>query len=162
MKNEIKIESEIQFTGGSYGWIFTAVCKRRRLGCFQIISDILLDKIMKKGLNGGSHQFHEYQQNEHSPLILTELTKHKERSWHMTSIIQILTWGRHKHVAVLNRLMGYQCSHLDNLISNSNTYINKRYEDINRFASTQSDHILSQMEWQHRCGQCNSMVNECS
>jgi len=67
---------------------------------------------MKKGLNDYGHQFHEYQQNEHSPLILTELTEHKERSWHMTSIIQILAWDRHKNVAVLNRLMGYQCSHL--------------------------------------------------
>jgi len=29
-------------------------------------------------LNDDCHQFHQYQQNEQSPLILTELTEHKK------------------------------------------------------------------------------------
>jgi hypothetical protein len=31
----------------------------------------------KKSLNSDGHQFHQYQQNEQSPLTLTELTEHK-------------------------------------------------------------------------------------
>ena len=31
----------------------------------------------KESLNSDGHQFHQYQQNEQSPLILTELTEHK-------------------------------------------------------------------------------------
>jgi len=30
-----------------------------------------------KSLNTDCHQFHQYQQNKQSPLILTELTEHK-------------------------------------------------------------------------------------
>jgi hypothetical protein len=40
--------------------------------------------------------------------------------------IQVLAWDRHKDVAGLNRLMGSQPSPLDNWISNSNIYINKK------------------------------------
>jgi hypothetical protein len=32
---------------------------------------------MKKGLNSDDHHIHQYQQNEKSPLILTELTEPK-------------------------------------------------------------------------------------
>ena len=31
----------------------------------------------KKVINSDGHQFHQYQQNERLPLILTELTEHK-------------------------------------------------------------------------------------
>ena len=31
-----------------------------------------------EGLNSDGHQFHQYQPNEQSPLILTELTEHKK------------------------------------------------------------------------------------
>jgi hypothetical protein len=40
--------------------------------------------------------------------------------------IQVLAWDRHTNVARLNWLMGFQPSSFDNLISNKNTYINKR------------------------------------
>jgi hypothetical protein len=32
----------------------------------------------KESLNTDGHQFHQYQQNKQSPLILTELTEHKK------------------------------------------------------------------------------------
>jgi len=32
----------------------------------------------RKVLNSDGHQFHQYQQNKQSPLILTELTEHKK------------------------------------------------------------------------------------
>jgi len=61
------------------------------------------------------------------PLNRTNCTQ--KRPWHMTLEIQILAWYRHKNVAVLNRLMGFQhylTSHypLANWIFNGNTYIN--------------------------------------
>jgi hypothetical protein len=34
--------------------------------------------LWKESLNSDGHKFHQYQQNEQSPLILTELTEHKE------------------------------------------------------------------------------------
>ena len=34
--------------------------------------------IWKKGVNIDGHQLHQYQQNERSPLILTELAEHKK------------------------------------------------------------------------------------
>jgi hypothetical protein len=52
--------------------------------------------------------------------------KEKERPKHVTLEIQILVCDRHTNVAELYRLMGPQHSTLDNWISNSNTYINKR------------------------------------
>ena len=45
---------------------------------------------------------------------------------HITLKIQVMAWERHTSVARLNRLMGFKTSSLDNWISNSNTYINKR------------------------------------
>jgi len=39
---------------------------------------------MKESLNSDGHQFHQYQQNEQSPVILTELTEHKKRPLHHT------------------------------------------------------------------------------
>ena len=77
------------------------------------------------------------------PLNRTNCTQ--KRPWHMMLEIQILAWYRHKNVAVLNRLMGYQhylTSHypLANWISNGNTYINMQKKNMHRFASTQKDH----------------------
>jgi hypothetical protein len=37
-------------------------------------------------------QFHQYQQNEQSPLISTELTEHKNTTLYMTLKIQVLAW----------------------------------------------------------------------
>ena len=37
-----------------------------------------LDWIWKESLNSDGHHSHKYQQNEQSPLILTELTEHKQ------------------------------------------------------------------------------------
>ena len=45
------------------------------------------------------HQFHQYQQNEQSPLILTELV-HK-KIWLVTLVIQVLAWDRHNNVVGL-------------------------------------------------------------
>ena len=42
---------------------------------------------MKESLNMIWHHFHQYQQNEQSPLILTQLTEHKKENdiWHWKS-----------------------------------------------------------------------------
>ena len=45
----------------------------------------------KVNLNSDGQQFHQYQQNEQSPLIWTHWTQ--ESPWHM---IQVLCWDRHK------------------------------------------------------------------
>jgi hypothetical protein len=63
-------------------------------------------ELWKESLNSDGHQFHQYKQNEQSPLVLTELND--------------------KHVAELNPSMESQPSHRDNWISNGNTYINKQ------------------------------------
>ena len=38
--------------------------------------------LWKESLNSDGHQFHQYQQNKQSPLILTELTEHKKIPQH--------------------------------------------------------------------------------
>jgi len=38
---------------------------------------ILNQTLLKESLNSDGHQFQQYQQSEHSPLILAELTEHK-------------------------------------------------------------------------------------
>jgi hypothetical protein len=50
-------------------------------------------------------QIHQCQQNEQSPLIITELTEHKKRPRHLIIEIQVLAGDRHKHVAGLYHLM---------------------------------------------------------
>jgi hypothetical protein len=39
---------------------------------------MIISKLWKEGLHSDVHQFHQYQQNEQSSLILTELTEHKK------------------------------------------------------------------------------------
>ena len=72
----------------------------------------------------------------------------------MTLKLQVLAWDNHKNVAGLNRLMGSQLSPLDNLISNDNTYINKR----------KSAQIGSYSKKDHRLSETNNNINmnECS
>ena len=41
-----------------------------------MLKNILL---WRESFNSDDHQFHQYQQNEQSPLILTELTEHKQK-----------------------------------------------------------------------------------
>ena len=53
---------------------------------------------------------------------LHQLKKKAKRPRHMVLEMQILDWNRHKNMAGLNRIMGTQPSHLDNLISKGNTY----------------------------------------
>ena len=72
----------------------------------------------KESLNSdmvNGHQFYQYQQNERSPLNLTEKKKKKK---------QIMTYDNGN--PGLNQLMVTQPSPLDNWISNGNTYINKQ------------------------------------
>jgi hypothetical protein len=66
----------------------------------------------KESLNNDGHQFHQYQQNEQSPLILTELTEHKKPQ-HMTLEIEVLAWYRYRSVVGLNWLMESQPSYLE-------------------------------------------------
>jgi hypothetical protein len=40
-----------------------------------IIDQADLSSLWKESLNGNGHQFHQYQQSEQSPLIVTELTE---------------------------------------------------------------------------------------
>ena len=63
---------------------------------------------MKRKFKQWCHQFHQDQQNEQSPLILSELTEHKKKPRYMMLEIQVLAWDRHKDVVVLNRLMDLQ------------------------------------------------------
>ena len=64
-------------------------------------------------------------QSEHSPLILTKLTEHKEKTTTCDVRNPDPGLGEEQTCPRDNRLMGPQHSHLDNWISNSNTYINK-------------------------------------
>ena len=63
---------------------------------------------MKRKFKQRCHQFHQDQQNEQSPLILSELTEHKKKPRYMMLEIQVLAWDRHKDVVGLNRLMDLQ------------------------------------------------------
>ena len=38
-------------------------------------------KLWKERLNSDGHRFHQYQQNEQPPLILTKLTEHKKTTY---------------------------------------------------------------------------------
>jgi hypothetical protein len=51
--------------------------------------------------------------NEQSPTIPNKPTEHK-KARNMMLEIQVLVWDRHKNVAGLNRLLGFQPSPLDN------------------------------------------------
>ena len=42
------------------------------------------NKLQKESSNSGGHQFHQYQQNEQAPLVLTEFTHHDKRPRNMT------------------------------------------------------------------------------
>jgi len=98
------------------------------------------------------HQFQQYQQNKQSPLISTELTEHKKdhdiwcwKSSHGLSLEQA------QNVVGLNRLMVSQPCPLDNLISNVNTYINKRL--------IKPTHILLDSKRPHTITQMNYNIN---
>jgi hypothetical protein len=71
----------------------------------QKYSTMILIIIAKWKLNRDGHQFHQYQQNEQSPLSLTEITEQKTIPRHMTLKIHVLAWDRNNNVAELNRLM---------------------------------------------------------
>ena len=58
--------------------------------------------LSKESLNGGGLQFHQYQQNEQSPLTSNLQTYKRLRR--MTLEIQVLAWDRHTTVEWLNRL----------------------------------------------------------
>ena len=53
----------------------------------------------------------------------------QKRPQNLTLEIQVLAWDRHKYVAGLNRLMGFQPSHIDSWISNGKTYQNKHLKN---------------------------------
>jgi hypothetical protein len=75
--------------------------------------------------NSDGHQFHQYQQNEQSLLILIKLAEHKNRPRYMTLEIQVLAWDRHNNVVGLILLMWSQPSPFDNRISKGKTYTQK-------------------------------------
>ena len=54
-----------------------------------IFTITLINMIMKESLNSDGHQFHQYQQNKQSPLIITELTENKT-DHSMTLEIEVL------------------------------------------------------------------------
>jgi hypothetical protein len=72
-------------------------------------------ELWKESLNRDGYQFHQYQQNEQSSLILIELNEHKKT--------QVLAWDRHTNVVRLNWLKGFPPSSRENVISNVNAYI---------------------------------------
>ena len=74
----------------------------------------------KESINSDGHQIHQYQQNEQSPLILTEHKKDKD-------ILYVYGLGTCTNKgAWLNRIMSPQHTPLDNWISNGNTYLKKK------------------------------------
>ena len=56
--------------------------------------------------------------------------------------------------------MNTQPPPIDNWISIGNTYIDKQYNNLGIFASTQKDHILSQRLKEQRDGQSNIRAND--
>ena len=60
--------------------------------------------LWQESLNTDGQQFHQYQQNEQSPLTLTHLTQKQGR--HITLEIRIIAMDRHTDAAGLNRLIG--------------------------------------------------------
>ena len=86
------------------------------------MSALYIQVYEKESLNSDGHQFYQYQQNQQSSLILTDLTEHKKT---MTYDVGNPGPGlaRARKCDGLNRLMGSQPSPLDNWISDDNTYI---------------------------------------
>ena len=68
------------------------------------LSKLESTKLWKKSLQ----QFHQYQQNKQSPLILTHSYTKKKGPWHMMLEIQDLAWDKCKNVARLNQFIGYK------------------------------------------------------
>ena len=61
--------------------------------------------LRKESVNGDGHQFHQYQQSKQSPLILTELAKHKRMTTcDVGNPGPGLGWDRHENVVGLNQL----------------------------------------------------------
>jgi hypothetical protein len=86
---------------------------------FSELFPVFLNKLRKDSLNNDFQQFLQYQKNEQSTLILTQLTENR----HMTLKIQVLPWDKHKNMTGLNRLMGFKLFPFDKWIFNDNTYI---------------------------------------
>ena len=78
----------------------TAIRSRPRRS-LQSVSIPINIRLWKESLTHDGHQFCQYQQNEQSPLILTQWT---QQTQHMTFGIQVLAWDRHKNVVELNRM----------------------------------------------------------
>ena len=117
-------------------------------------------KLRKESLNSDGHQFHQYQQNEQSPLIPTDSLKTKKVQNDMTLEIQVLAWDRYKNVTGLNRLMGSQ---LSLLLTGPPTAI--RIYTNDKKICTDSIPLKKTIyyhknEWQHKYGQYNSRINE--
>lgn len=77
--------------------------------------------LKKESLNGDGNQFH--QQKVQSPLIITELTEHKEN---LSYDVENLGPGiglAQKCSGVRHRLMGSQHSPINNWIANGNTRV---------------------------------------
>ena len=88
-------------------------------------------------------------QNEQSPLILTELTKHKKNQdmWHWKCRSWIGT-GTKMYVVGLNWLMEFQHPPLDKWISYGNSHKNKWIKNLHRLISTQKDpHAITKMNY---------------
>ena len=107
----------------------------------------------KQSLNSEGHQFHQYQQEGQSHMILTSLNIKRPR--HVTLEIQVLVRDRHINVVGLNMLMEFQ-------ITGPRTAILYKQDDkqnLHRFNKTTYSH---KNEWQYEDEQCNNTVNECS
>ena len=74
---------------------------------------------------------------------------------------EIRIWDRHSNVAELIWLMGNQPSPLDNWIFNDNEY-KQTMKSLRVFASNQKSTYYHKEEEQHKHGEYNSRVNECS
>lgn len=92
---------------------------------------VLLMAVWKESLNSNCYEFHQYQPNEQSPLILNWLTSltHTHTNTYNNNImrleIHLLAWDRHTNVAGIKRLIRSQPSPLDNSISGTTVAIHK-------------------------------------
>ena len=73
-----------------------------------------------KSLNNDGHQFYQYQQNEQSPLILTELTEHGNKTtkdcfqllYNYTIFSNIITAPQIRKMIYVLQCQSFKCSHV--------------------------------------------------
>ena len=107
-----------------------------------------LHQLWKESLNSDGHQFHQYQQNEQSPLIVIEFTEYTDL-------------GQTKICGGIKSINGTPILPSSKLDIYGNTY--KEAKKIFTYSlSLKKTTYYHKNKWQHKHGQYNRRVNECS